>query len=80
MYWKADGILNNRPDLSSPYSESMFGEFKENDINNTTATPPSTPTKTNFLEQKADEEKFSKTPQIAAELFERYLIKTWFWL
>jgi hypothetical protein len=49
----------------------MFEELKENDMHDTTATPPSTPTKITFMESNVENE-FSKTPQIAADLFQRY--------
>ena len=47
----------------------MFEELKEHDMHDTTATPPSTPTKVTFLDNMDNE--FSKTPQIAADLFNR---------
>jgi hypothetical protein len=52
----------------------MFEEMKDNDTHDTTATPPSTPTKITFLESNMDAAataEFGKTPQIAADLFNR---------
>ena len=68
----ADGILKSRHGTDSPpvSNDSMFEELKDNDMHDTTNTPPSTPTKVTFLEQNMENE-FSKTPQIAADLFNR---------
>ena len=65
--FKGDQIVDSR---ESQYSSTTSLSTKENEFNfkdaNTTATPPSTPTKLTF-----EEEKFSKTPQIAEDLFKR---------
>jgi hypothetical protein len=54
--------------------------MKENDFvsngtentNNVTATPPSTPTRTSFIDNNnVFEESHGKTPQIAADLYQR---------
>lgn len=59
--------MNGRPDIvSSPISE--FND--ENHINDTTATPPSTPTKGLVLEKQIEDE-FGRTPQISADLYQR---------
>jgi hypothetical protein len=42
-----------------------------NDTNHATATPPSTPTRTSFRENIIFDENLSKTPQIAADLYQR---------
>lgn len=48
----------------------MFEELRDNEIHDTTTTPPSTPTKMTFLDANMDNE-FSKTPQVSADLFNR---------
>jgi hypothetical protein len=65
----AEGILKHRPDMEFSFNETDSDKLKEND-HDTTVTPPSTPTKVSFL----DDDKYGKTPQIAAELFQRFLI------
>ena len=64
-------------------NDSMFEDMRENDMmmmmmpHDTTVTPPSTPTKITFLEsnmmleKNREQQPFSKTPQIAADLFNR---------
>ncbi len=61
-------------------TDSIFDDdIKDSNDPNTTTTPPSTPTKISFSENAhLDEEKFSKTPQIAADLFKRF-IYFYFW-
>jgi hypothetical protein len=68
----ADGILKNRTGTDSPpvSNDSMFEELKDNDMHDTTATPPSTPTKMTYMDSNMENE-FSKTPQIAQDLFQR---------
>lgn len=43
-----------------------------NDTNNATATPPSTPTRISFMDNALDEPT-GKTPQIAADLYKRFV-------
>ena len=68
----ADGYSVRHRDADSINdNDSLFDELKDSEAN-ITATPPSTPTKNEYgLENNLDEEKFSKTPQIAADLFQR---------
>lgn len=64
--------INNQHQSGENDHENDLMSGGENDLNNTTATPPSTPTKLNFMDTHlGDEDKFSKTPQIAADLFNR---------
>ena len=56
--------------MYSPIETSMTDDVKETD---TTATPPSTPTKTSFFEPNQNSNgKYSKTPQVAADLYKRF--------
>lgn len=70
---------DNQDSAYSP-NDSMLERMKENDFasngnlndtNHATATPPSTPTRTSFRENIIFDENLSKTPQIAADLYQR---------
>ena len=75
FFYTADGYSVRHRDVDSINdNDSLFDEQKDSEAN-ITATPPSTPTKMEYnLENNLDDEKFSKTPQIAADLFQRYLV------
>jgi len=70
-----DGIIKSRQDLDrhhQAYNDFSIEDSKDSDTHNTTVTPPSTPTKMTYLDSNFDDElKLSKTPQIAADLFNR---------
>ena len=79
---KADGIITSRSDLSGMngrygYDDEHHGGQQGGEgstgLNDTTATPPSTPTRVNFVDiGAAEDEKYaSRTPQIAADLYKR---------
>ena len=50
--------------------ENDYASNNMNDTNNATATPPSTPTRISFVDNNL-EEHAGKTPQIAADLYNR---------
>ena len=62
--------VRNRGADSLNDNDSLYDELKDSEAN-ITATPPSTPTKLEYIENNLDEDKFGKTPQIAADLFKR---------
>ena len=57
--------------LISNHPTSTLRINDDNHVNDTTATPPSTPTKELALEKQMEEE-FGRTPQISADLFQRF--------
>ena len=58
--------------LNNTYDEDELNEYRtQNGAADTTATPPSTPTRVNFIGSADDEKLTSRTPQIAADLYKR---------
>jgi len=72
----SDIFAMNHPDIDSSFtsSNSFSDRHKGSEYslrNNTTTTPPSSPTKYSYMNHCDDAEKLCKTPQISADLFAR---------